>query len=203
MQENDTIRATPEFKDTAGRIYDDASWLLNMVENLLSVTRIQGANANVKKSMEVVEEVVSESVTRLKKRLPYAQVEVSLPDDFIMLPMDAILIEQVLINLLENAVIHSGTMQPIQLTVTCQNPMVIFQVIDHGIGIDPNRLEAIFDGMPPAETKPADSKKGMGIGLSICKTIVMAHNGTITAQNQPSGAIFTFTLPMEERSLHE
>ena len=88
-------------------IHEDANWLLNMVENLLSVTRIQGQTSTVKKTDESVEEVVSAAINRLKKRLPNASVGVSVPDELLILPMDAILIEQVLLNLLENAIVHS------------------------------------------------------------------------------------------------
>lgn len=198
LQENSLIRSEQELYETVRHIYDDAEWLLNMVENLLSVTRIHSAGARVKKSMEVVEEVVSESVMRLKKRLPQACIEVSLPDDFIMIPMDAILIEQVLINLLENALLHAKSSLPVRLQVTLEPSDVLFEVIDHGIGIPQDLLETIFDGIPTCESKSADSQKGMGIGLSICKTIVLAHNGNITARNHDSGALFAFTLPLTE-----
>lgn len=197
LRENTSIQKNPELYETASQIYDDADWLLNMVENLLSVTRIQGADARVKKSMEVVEEVVSESVTRLRKRLPEARIEVYLPEDFIMIPMDAILIEQVLINLLENAIIHAQSSRPIRLQVSLEPERVVVEVVDYGIGIPEELLDTIFDGIPPGESKSADSKKGMGIGLSICKTIILAHNGTITAKNHEDGAAFTFTLPIE------
>lgn len=197
LREDTSIQGNTELYETVTHIYDDAGWLLNMVENLLSVTRIQGADAHVKKSMEVVEEVVSESVARLKKRLPNAQIEVSLPEDFIMIPMDAMLIEQVLINLLENALIHAKSQRPARLQVSLEPDAVIFEVIDFGIGIPDELLCTIFDGIPPGEYKSADSKKGMGIGLSICKTIILAHNGTITAENHADGAVFTFTLPVE------
>lgn len=196
LRETASVQEDAELYETASHIYDDANWLLNMVENLLSVTRIKGEGAHVKKSMEVVEEVVSESVARLKKRLPEAQIEVLLPDDFIMIPMDAMLIEQVLINLLENAVIHSQSTQPVRLRISLEAGLVVFEVIDYGIGICGGLLDTIFDGIPACESKSADSKKGMGIGLSICKTIILAHNGTITAKNHAGGAVFTFTLPL-------
>ena len=126
LRENNAVQQHTELYETLSHIYDDAGWLLNMVENLLSVTRIQGADAHVKKSMEVVEEVVSESVTRLKKRIPTARIEVQLPDDFIMIPMDAILIEQVIMNLLENAVVHSESSRPVRLQVSQDSETVIF-----------------------------------------------------------------------------
>ena len=198
LRESTVTQQNTDIYETLNHIYDDAGWLLNMVENLLSVTRIQGADAHVKKSMEVVEEVVSESVARLKKRLPQAQIEVQLPDDFIMIPMDAVLIEQVIMNLLENAVVHSQSSLPIRLCVSLEPERVVFEIIDFGIGIPEDLVHTIFDGIPSNESRSADSRKGMGIGLGICKTIILAHNGDISAKNHAQGAVFTFTLPVEQ-----
>ena len=179
-------------------IYDDANWLLTMVENLLSVTRIQNNATSLKKSQEAVEEVVAESVSRLQKRLPDIQIQVSVPNELIELPMDAMLIEQVIMNLLENACIHSGSTVPIDLTVKQTEHDVSFHVRDYGIGIDKDKIEALFDGIPSTQALTADSKKGMGIGLSICKTIILAHHGNIYAINHKNGAEFIFSLPREE-----
>lgn len=179
-------------------IHEDANWLLNMVENLLSVTRIHDQSSAVKKTDESVEEIVSAAINRLKKRIPEASVSVSVPDDLLILPMDAILIEQVLINLLENAIIHSQSRQPIQCYVDDDDLNVTFHVKDYGIGIDPERLHHIFDGNSYIGNSESDSNKGMGIGLSICKTIITAHHGTINARNHAQGAEFYFTLPKGE-----
>lgn len=177
-------------------IYDDSNWLLHMVENLLTVTRIRQTDAHVAKSLEPLEEVVSEAVSRFKKRLPDARVSVSIPADFIMVPMDATLIEQVIINLLENGVYHSGSTKPLELTVSTEDQQAVFRVRDHGHGIREDLLPHIFDGYADTPTSSGDSRKGMGIGLSICKTIIMAHDGSIWAENLPDGAMFTFTLPL-------
>ena len=195
-------------------IQEDANWLLNMVENILSVTRINTADAKVTKTAEPVEEVVSEAVIRLKKRITDADIHVKVPDDFLMIPMDAMLIEQVIINLLENAIIHSRSEKPIDCFVTCDERYVTFHVRDYGIGIPEDKLATIFDGT--GSSSNSDSSRGMGIGLSICKTIVAAHDGTITACNipgevptghhfrhttpAPCGAEFSFTLPRRDYS---
>ncbi len=178
-------------------IQEDANWLLNMVENLLSVTRISNQSSQVKKTDESVEEILSAAILRLKKRLPTAVVNVSVPDELLILPMDAILIEQVLINLLENAIIHSMSSEPILCYVEDGTQYVTFHVKDFGIGIDPERLKNIFDGNSYIGNSESDSNKGIGIGLSICKTIITAHNGTIDAKNHEHGAEFYFTLPKE------
>jgi len=183
-------------------INEDSNWLLNMVENLLSVTRIDERSMKIAMLPESVEEVVAEAIQRLHKRLPEAQFQVKVPEDFLMIPMDAMLIEQVLINLLENAVIHSKTTLPVELTVEDNPSSVTFKVKDYGIGIAPERLPIIFDGTPYTPSTLPDGHKGMGIGLSICKTIITAHNGQIHANNHENGCVFTFTLPKEEKQ-HE
>ncbi len=98
-------------------IYEDSNWLLNMVENLLSVTRIQGDSLSINTTEEPVEEVVGEALEKLKKRYPDAAIRVKIPEEFLMIPMDAVLIEQVTINLLENAIVHSGSILPIDFIV--------------------------------------------------------------------------------------
>ncbi len=178
-------------------IEDDAQWLLNMVENLLSVTRIQDDRGvtSVNKTDESLEEVISEAVQRFHKRFPDVPVKVHVPDSFIIVPMDAMLIEQVINNLLENAHFHSGSEKPIELKVCTDNKTLYITIKDHGKGIDPKRLSTLFDGGGVNTNESGDSHKGMGIGLSICKTIINAHGGTILAANHADGAMFTFTLP--------
>ena len=178
-------------------ISEDANWLLNMVENLLSVTRIRVGETRVNTNPEPLEEVVSEAVQRLRKRLPMAKVRVQVPEELLMVPMDAMLIEQVIINLLENGVYHSGT-DTIDLCVRKENGQVASHVQDYGKGISPDRLNTIFDGGGTDLNQSGDSHRGMGIGLTICKTIVHAHQGTICARNQEQGAEFIFTLPLGE-----
>ncbi len=194
----DSGRLTEEEKSYMVKgISEDANWLLNMVENLLSVTRIQVGGTRVNTSLEPLEEVVSEAVQRLRKRLPQARVQVQVPEEFLMVPMDAMLIEQVIINLLENGVYHSGA-EKIDLYVIKEDKEAVFHIRDYGKGIAPERLETIFDGGGTEENQSGDSHRGMGIGLSICKTIVNAHEGTIWANNWEQGAEFVFTLPLRE-----
>ena len=193
--DNNTLLVEEEKTAIVSHIHEDANWLLNMVENLLSVTRIRNQSSTVRKTDESVEEIVSAAINRLKKRMPQASVNVTVPDELLILPMDAILIEQVLINLLENAIVHSQSSKPILCYVDDDNDTVTFHVKDYGIGIDPERLKNIFDGNSYIGNSVSDSNKGMGIGLSICKTIITAHNGTINARNHEQGAEFYFSLP--------
>lgn len=181
-------------------IKEDADWLLNMVENILTITRIHTTGAKVTKSLEPIEEVVSEAVQRLQKRIPSARINVRVPEDFLMIPMDAMLIEQVIINLLENAVMHSQSTQPTDLYVTCEENSVSFHVRDYGVGIPGYKLPDIFNGTGTDASATPDGKKGIGIGLSICKSIIDAHDGVIVAYNMDKGAEFCFTLPKNDGS---
>lgn len=187
-----------EKREMVVNIREDANWLLNMVENLLTVTRIQVGDTKVNTNPEPLEEVVSEAMMRFRRRLPKAKVRVSVPDEFLMVPMDAMLIEQVIINLLENAVYHSGVEDEIEFRVTKEAENAVFHIRDFGKGIDPARLDTIFDGVGIDKNGSGDSHKGMGIGLTICKTIITAHHGTICAVNHDRGAEFIFTLPLGE-----
>ena len=181
-------------------IADDAQWLLHMVENLLSVTRINDQTSGVTTSLEPLEEVVSSALQRLHKRLPDSRIQVQIPEDLIMVPMDATLIEQVLINLLENAVYHSGSATPILLSVSADSRLAWFRIRDYGDGIDPGSLDSLFNGYTSTQNHSSDSHKGMGIGLSICRTIINAHHGQISAANHSDGAEFTFTLPLGDNA---
>lgn len=194
--ENSTLAPT-EQRQLLHYIYEDANWLLNMVENLLTVTRIDANGAKVKKTWEPVEEIISESVQRFKKRYPAASVLVKMDDRIMMAPMDPILIEQVILNLLENAIKHSGNSENIQLISSLQKDSVQIAIIDQGRGLKEEAIPTLFDGYGTTQSKLCDSTKGIGIGLSICKAIVCAHGGTITAQNHEHGAVFTFTIPLK------
>lgn len=199
--ENNGDFTEAEKQELIENIKNDSEWLLNMVENLLSITRIQGDSHSLHKSLEVVEEVISEAIVRLQKRHPDIQVHVSMPNDFLMVSMDATLIEQVLINLLENAYIHSSSQKPLELIIRQTENNIEFIVRDYGIGLEETKLPYLFEGQYSRHS--ADGHKGMGIGLSICKTIITAHDGTITAANHENGAEFSFTLPKDKEKEHE
>lgn len=185
-------------------IYEDSNWLLHMVENLLSVTRIREGGSSVNKTAEPLEEVITEAILRIRNRFPHSAIKVKIPEEFIMVPLDATLIEQVIINLLENAIKYSGSNSPVTLLVEHNADFVTFHIIDDGKGINISKIESIFDGFSQADTSSSDSNKGLGIGLSICKTIVNAHGGNISVTNKEGGgAVFTFTLPLEGSLINE
>ncbi|MBQ7841056.1 MAG: DUF4118 domain-containing protein [Lachnospiraceae bacterium] len=198
--ENEVFLSEEKKRNMVQHIGEDANWLLNMVENLLTVTRIRNDSASVNKSLEPVEEVLSEAVRRIKKRIPEMKLKVFMPEEFVMIPMDAMLIEQVLINLMENAWFHGRSERPIEVYTVNRKDMIFFYVRDYGVGIAPDRLESIFDGEAQNGSADPDSSRGMGIGLSICKTIITAHGGGIRAKNHVEGAEISFWLPTEGES---
>lgn len=193
--ENQEKLSDAEKREIVTNIHNDSNWLLNMVENLLTVTRIKGENLSINTNPEPVEEVISEALQKLHKRYPNILIEAQVPEEFILLPMDAILIEQVTINLLENAVIHSHTTSPIKLLVEDHPDHVSFIIRDFGIGLPESMLNNLFDGTSYTPSHTSDAHRGMGIGLSICKTIITAHHGTLIGRNHEHGAEFVFTIP--------
>lgn len=194
LEKEDQLIQT-EKAEIIGNIYEEANWLLHMVENLLTVTRIQGKQSCINTEEEAVEEVIAEALQKFHKRYPTEDVHVYFPKEFIMIPMDAMLIEQVTINLLENAVVHGQGKDPIEILVDNLPEHVSFTVRDYGMGIPSNILEHLFDGTASLASQIRDTRKGMGIGLSLCHTIITAHNGTLIGRNHAYGAEFIFTLP--------
>lgn len=183
-------------------IKEDAQWLVRMVENLLSVTRIDSGEVKIIKTPTVLEELIDTVMLKFKKRYPAQQVEIEIPEELVIVPMDAILIEQVIMNLLENAVQHAEGMTELSLRVFAIGKQVVFKIRDNGKGISPKKLGTIFSGCYAPEKTVADGqKKNAGIGLSVCATIIKAHGGSITAENsRAGGAVFRFVLDAEDES---
>jgi len=177
----------------------EAQWLIRVVENLLSITRIGNDPADISKEPEAAEDVLGESARKFRRRYPDIQVSVSVPDDLLLVPMDPVLIEQVLSNLCENAVIHGKDTTRIHLSLRSDGKYAHFSVADNGCGITEKDLPNLFDGtLKHNETSSGDGKRNMGLGLSVCLAIVRAHGGSMTVKNlSPTGAEFSFLLPLE------
>ena len=177
---------------------EEAQWLIRTVENLLSITRIGSDRTELNKQLEPVEEVLAEAVQKARKRLPDIKFSVEVPAELLMVPMDPILIEQVLSNLIENAVIHGQTTTAIHLRAEkTEDGFAAFSVRDNGQGISPALLPHLFDySIRHASPPTGDGKRNMGLGLSVCSAVVKAHGGRLTAHNHPDGAEFIFCLPM-------
>lgn len=182
-------------------VRDDALWLIRMVENLLSVTRIDEGKVRLNTQPAVLEELVDNILVKFRKHCPDVSVELELPEDFITIPMDAVLIQQVLINLLENAVDHAQGMTRLLLRVEILGNQAQFSVTDNGCGIAPDRMKNLFTGYIGREDSPVDgTRHNMGIGLSVCAAIIRAHGSEITAKNNPEGgATFSFCLDLEDK----
>ena len=179
-------------------IKTDADDLILMVENLLSVTRIQDGVTPLKEQEDMLEEVAGDAVLTTRRRFPDYNVELELPEDILYLPMDATLIKQVIVNLLENAVRHSGDRDHIKLNLFRQDDWAVVEVRDRGKGLSPEICQAVQAGKPLDRDRSGDSTRGMGIGLSACQSIIKAHGGFFAAGNDPEGgAVFRFGLPME------
>lgn len=201
--ENQDALSQDKVMELVANIKEEAQWLVRMVENLLSITRMNAENAKIDKQEELAEEVISAAVSKFKKRFPGIETEVYVPDEILLVPMDATLIEQVLVNLLENSVIHGRTTSRIRIQVSKQEEMAVFSVEDNGGGIDESVLPVIFDGNLVARGESSDNKRNMGIGLSVCKSIIKAHRGNMRAENrEEGGARMIFTLPMEMEEQH-
>jgi len=185
-----------EQRELLSSMRKDAQWLTRMVENLLSVTRIDEARALVTKTPTVLEELIGSVLVKFRGHCPDTRVETVIPEEFVIIPMDAMLIEQVLLNLLENAVTHAHGMTRLKLMVEREASRARFTVEDNGCGIPKERLGSLFTGQMPLSD---DKRSGMGIGLYVCAAIIRAHGSAITARNLPEGgACFTFTLEMED-----
>ena len=206
------IGATSTLLNDSGYLSDDerrhlledtrseAQWLIRVVENLLSVTRMGDERTYIEKKNEPAEEIVGEALQKFRKRYPRMSVSVSVPDELLMVPMDAILIEQVLANLMENAVNHGKNATRIRLSVYTKGTDAIFSVQDDGEGIAPSQIPLLFTGIShSSDNRTVDGKRNMGLGLTVCKAIVRAHGGEIIGRNLPDrGAEFAFSLPLEK-----
>ena len=185
-----------------GEACSDAQWLNRMVENLLSVTRFDTGTVSVQKTPTVLEELIDTVLVRFQKHYPDVNVTVDLPDSFVVIPMDSMLISQVLMNLLENAVLHGKTTRHITVTLCRSGDWARFIVEDDGQGIAPDRLEHLFDGT--LQGQQGDRGRSMGIGLSVCRTVVRAHGGHIRGENRTEGgARFTVELPLDKEIQQE
>ncbi len=183
-------------------IYKDADWLHSLVENILSLTRLQDGKFVLNKQMEAVEEVIGVAVAAIAKRGAGNTKRLAhIPDNVLLIPMDAKLIEQVLVNLLDNAVKHTPPENEISIIVheDREKKLAEFIVADRGSGIAEADLPHVFQMFYTTHGKEPDAQRGVGLGLAICESIITAHGGTIAVKNRSdgAGAEFTFTLPME------
>ncbi len=185
-------------------IYDDSMWLINLVENLLSITRIENGTMKINTEPELVEEVIEEAIGHINRRVSEHKINTVIEDDLLMAKMDSGLIIQVIINIINNAIKYTPKDSIITITSKRKNNMAVIEISDNGKGINEESKEKLFDMFFTDNNKFGDGRRGLGLGLALCKSIIDAHEGCIYVRdNKPNGAIFGFTLHIEEVKINE
>lgn len=185
-------------------IYEDSMWLINLVENLLSITRIENGTMSINTQLELVEEVIEEAIYHINVGTSEHKINTVIKDDLLMVKMDSGLIIQVIINIVNNAIKYTPKNSIITITSKRKNNMAIIEISDNGKGINEESKDKIFDMFFTDNNKSGDGRRGLGIGLALCKSIIDAHGGCIYIKdNIPNGAIFGFILHIEEVEVNE
>ncbi|MBS5966081.1 MAG: sensor histidine kinase KdpD [Finegoldia magna] len=176
-------------------IYDDSQWLLNLIENLLSITKVEEGKIKLKIEPQIVEEVIEEALKHVNRDKSKHNINIEIDDEYLMANMDARLIIQVLINLIDNAIKYTDEGSSILIKAFKKDDNTLIQICDNGDGIRDNDKEKLFQKFYTSNNKISDSKRSIGLGLYLCKIIVEAHGGIIQVEdNHPSGSIFTIKL---------
>ncbi len=202
---NNSDHLTPEKRmELYSDIYDDSMWLMNLVENLLSITRIENGTMHIHMEPELLSDVIQEAMQHLDRRSIEHHITVDIADDLLMAKMDSRLMVQVFINMLDNAIKYTQKGSHITVKAKRRGDRVAVTIADDGPGLSPESKNKIFDMFYTADNTKGDSRRGLGLGLSLCKSIILAHGGDIQVKdNKPHGTVFAFTLPAEEVEYHE
>lgn len=185
-------------------IYDDSMWLINLVENMLSITRIDNGTLNLNMQPELLDEVISEALLHINRNSVEYKIETILEDELLMAKMDSRLIIQVLINIVDNAIKYTPPGSHITISAKHENQMILVEISDDGPGISGEAKARLFDMFYTADKLRGDGRRGLGLGLYLCKAIINAHGGKIYVKdNVPHGTVFCFTLQAEEVNVHE
>lgn len=185
-------------------IYDDSMWLINLVENLLSITRIDNGTLNLNMQPELLEEVIAEALLHINRNSIEHHIKTVLSDELLMAKMDSRLIIQVIINIVDNAIKYTQPGSNITISAKRDGQSVLVEISDDGSGISDEAKAKLFDMFYTADNIRGDGRRGLGLGLSLCKSIIHAHGGTIYVKdNVPQGTVFGFTLQAEEVNVHE
>ena len=185
-------------------IYSESMWLISMVENLLYATRIEDGRMKLDVSVEILDDIVQEAVRHIERVHPKRQINVDIRNDIIPVKADANLIVQVIVNLIDNAVKYSEENMPITVSVDRENEFAVIFIADYGIGIAREEKEKVFDMFYTGNCRSSDSRRSLGLGLALCRSIVNTHGGSISiSDNTPKGTVVSFTLPIGEVDLNE
>ena len=185
-------------------IFDDAQWLINLVENLLSITRIENGRMNLQISPQLMDEMIEEALHHVNRKSCEHTITTQYGDEILLVNVDARLIMQVIVNLVDNAIKYTPIGSVIRISAYGKDNQVVVEVADNGPGI-PNCAKAqVFEMFYTGQNRIADSHRSLGLGLPLCRTILSTHGGTLTLRdNVPHGCVFAFTLPQSEVSIHE
>ncbi|MEK3715082.1 sensor histidine kinase [Paenibacillus sp. FSL R7-0333] len=201
---NSAVLSEEQKQELYSDIYDDSIWLINLVENLLSITRIDNGALHLNFQAELLEEVIAEALLHVNRNKEDHVIRVVLEEELLMARMDSRLIIQVIINLVDNAIKYSGSGSHITLSARQEKGLVVVEVADDGPGISPEAKAKVFEMFYTADNVRGDGRRGLGLGLALCKSIIHAHGGHIEVQDHaPQGTVFRFTLLAEEVNVHE
>ena len=204
LTEDNPLLTDEKRRELSNSIYEDANWLNHLVENLLAITRMENGQVNLRIQPELVQEIFDDVLTHLDRDSVHHTITTRLADDLLMANMDAQLIEQVLVNLVNNAIKYTPEHSHIELSAVSEGKFVRICVTDDGPGVPEETRSRLFEMFYTLGKTRSDGRRGLGLGLALCRSIVAAHGGTIDVQNVvPHGACFRFTLPQTEVTLHE
>lgn len=185
-------------------IYDDSIWLINLVENLLSISKVEEGRLNLHFTTELLDEVVSEALSHIGRKKEEHRIILNTSEEFILVNVDARLIMQVIINILDNAIKYTPQNSTITISTEKREDMAVVTIADDGPGILEKEKPFVFDMFFSGAKNLADSHRSLGLGLALCKSIINTHGGEIwLTDNKPQGAVFSFSLPIAEVNLHE
>lgn len=185
-------------------IYSESMWLIGLVENLLYATRIEDGRMQLELSVEILDDIIQEAVKHILRTHPKRSIEVDMQDEIIPVAADANLIVQVIINLIDNAIKYSEDDTTITVSVKKDTDFAVVSVADNGSGIQQSEKEKVFEMFYTGASRSSDSRRSLGLGLSLCKSIVNSHGGVIkVSDNSPKGTVVSFTLPLGEVELNE
>jgi len=195
LMEEDALKAQDKL-ELSRAIYDEGLRMSSLVNNILDMARLDAGTIELNKQWYPLEEIIGAVLTLLQKRLAGRLVTVKLPPGTPMIYVDAVMIEQVLINLLENILRYTPERSPVEIMAEVSSFAVEISVADQGPGIPKGLEKKLFEKFYRVRHEAAQS--GVGLGLAICKAVIDAHGGSIQAQNRPTGgAVFSFMVPLD------
>ena len=184
-------------------MFDDSSWLIDLVENLLSVSRMNQEEVKLQIQIEEIGDIIDEALRHIN-RLKDRHSIVFHRSDPVFVQVDGKLIVQVIINIVNNAIKYTQEHSRIEISYEQAGNKLLVKVADNGPGVPDDQKEKIFDIFYSGGNEVSDKSRSSGLGLYLCRTIVEAHQGEIyVSDNDPHGAVFTFTLPVNEVNINE